>query len=418
MSQKETNDSGDVRHDEGQKSIRKKEYVDEYKLVPMDEYESDPDEQYVDTVGILKDLWVNRRFILVVTIICFLIGLVIYTGSERIYYSEAKLVPETNTETSQLGQVFRQAESIFGIQRTTEEEGISVAMYPYIVESLPFQIDLMQHEVFFSDINSRVTIFEYFTNHYQKPLFDRLFDSVWNYTFGLPATLMNLFSKEEESTEIPTSSFSSILEIQTPIRISSDVRMVSRTVNSFTTIDRDPLSGFVNVGVSFTDPQAATEMVILVKNLLQEYVTDYRTEKANRNLQFIEERYVEAKVNFEKVQDSLAAYQDRNVNIQRQTLMVQEERLQFETELAFALYNNIGRRLQEAKIQVQEETPVFRIHEPATVPTRPASPRASRLLGGSIFVGFFLGIVLHYARRSQSIFIEKFNEKDISYYTH
>jgi hypothetical protein len=259
-----------------------------------------------------------------------------------------------------------------------------------------------------------VTIFEYFVYHYSEPIFSRFSQTLWNFTFGLPATIKNLFTSNDDEMVRVEMDFSEFRDFDQPTVLNNDIRKVVNIIRDYITIEREPQSGFISVGVAFSDPYAATEMVILVKNLLQGYVIDYRTEKAIKNLTFIEEQFEEAKLNFQMRQDSLAAFQDRNMNVQMQSMMVREERLQFETELAFALYNNIGRRLQEAKIQVQEETPVFRLHEPATIPTKPVSPKSTRMLGGALFVGLFLGITLFYARRGFYTFMEEFHKKDIS----
>jgi len=48
------------------KQIQKKEFVEEYRLIPVDEYGYTEDEDYIDVIGLLKDLWVNRKTILTV----------------------------------------------------------------------------------------------------------------------------------------------------------------------------------------------------------------------------------------------------------------------------------------------------------------------------------------------------------------
>lgn len=397
------------------RQIRKKDSVEEYKLVPMDAYEYD-DEQIIDIIGIFKDLWNHRRFIYIVTGTCFILGLLIYAGSERVYYSEAKLLPESSNESSQLGQIFQQAENIFGIQRRGEEDGIGIAMYPYIVESMPFQIELMQEEVYFRELGERITIFEYFTEHYKPSAVSRFYDFLWNITFGLPNTLKNILnsfgSDGEEEREIID--FSQFEDFEQPTSLHREIRSVASTVSGYISVQREPQSGFIIIGVALPDPVASTEMVILVKNLLKDYVIEYRTEKAMSNLLFIEEQYQEAKIEFEVLQDSLARFQDQNVNAARQSLVIQQERLQFEVDMAFALYSNIGRRYQEAQITVQEETPVFRIHEPATIPTQPSQPKAERFLIGSIFVGIFGGIMILYAIRGVKYFKIEFDKKEIT----
>ncbi len=402
--------------DSGKKQLQKREFGEEYRLVPVEKYSyNDPDDEvFIDVVGIIKDLWVNRRTIYLLTTMIFVIGLIIYVGSERIYYSEAQLMPESSSDLSQLGQLFQQYGTFFGIQRSVEENDIQVSMYPYIVESLPFQIELMQHEIYFGDIDRQLTIFEYFTEYYQPGFVDRAGDFIWDYTLGLPFTIWNFIKSlsSEQSQEKPSIDFSEFREFDAPKMLDSQVKKVANNVAELITITREPQTGFVSIGVSLPDAQASTEMVILVKNLLQEYVIDYRTEKAMNDLEFIEEQYEEAKENFQARQDSLATFQDQNVNLSRQSYAVIEQRLQSEYELAYSLYNTLARRLQEAKIQVQEETPVFRVHEPATVPSSASSPDPLRILGGALFVGIFLGVAFIYLRRGFIRFREEFNNKD------
>lgn len=400
----------------GKKQLQKTVETEEYRLVPVEEnhYDDSDDKVFIDVIGILKDIWVNRKVVYITTAIVFLLGLFIYLASERIYYSEAQLMPESSTNQSQLGQLFQQYENIFGIQRGAEENDIQVSMYPHIVESLRFQIELMQHEVYFGELNRELKIYEYFTEHYNPPLTTKVADFLWNYTIGLPITIWNSIKSISADSEPERSviDFSQFQDFEAPKVLDGKIKKVAGTVSELITISREPQTGFVSIGVSLPDARASTEMVILVKNLLQEYVIDYRTEKAMDDLQFIEERYEEAKENFLARQDSLAAFQDRNVNLTLQSVAAVEQRLEAEYDLAFNLYNTLARRLQEAEIQVQEQTPVFRVHEPAIVPSTPAEPNALRILGGAIFVGLFLGVAFIYLRRWFYMFVQEFKNKD------
>lgn len=396
--------------------LQKPAIKEEYRLIPVTEggyYDSD-DEVFIDLVGIFKDLWVNKRTIFTSVVIVFAIGVLIYVGSDPIYYSEAQLMPQSTSNQSQLGQLFQQYGNFFGIQRNVEENDIQVTMYPHIVESLNFQIELMQHEVYFSSLDSTLTVFDYFDEYHRPGLVDRTVDFIWNYTIALPFTIWDEINSafSNSSSQRPEIDFSQFAEFDVPKELDSRIKRVANTVGELIIISREPQTGFVSIGVSLSDPQASTEMVILVRNLLQDYVTDYRTEKAMKNLEFIEEQYNEAKQMFQMRQDSLAEFQDRNVNLNLQSVAVVEQRLQSEYDLAFNLYTTLARRLQEAKIQVQEETPVFRVHEPAIVPSSPSEPDVLRILGGSIFVGLFFGVAAIYLRRWFSYFWQEFKNKD------
>lgn len=399
---------------EGDK-LQKSTIREEYRLIPVSETDYDSDDKvFIDLVGLVKDLWINKKIILTSLIIVFLIGLVVYVGSDRIYYSEAQLMPQSSSNRSQLGELFQQYGNFLGIQRETEQDDIQVAMYPYIVESLNFQIELMQQEVYFSSLDTTLTVFDYFDKYHNPGVVNKTKDFIWDYTIALPVTLWNgvrsLFS--DSRAERPEVDFSQFNEFDVPKELDNRVKNVANTVGGLITISREPQTGFVSIGVSLDDPHASTEMVNLVRELLQKYVTDYRTEKALSNLEFIEERYEEAKKNWQIRQDSLATFQDRNVNLNMQSAAVIEQRLQSEYELAFSLYNTLARRLQEAELQVQEDTPVFRVHEPAIIPSSPSEPNALRIFGGAIFVGLFIGVATIYLRRWFSYFREEFKNKD------
>src|SRR5690625_7893778 len=102
-------------------------------------------------------------------------------------------MPKSTGSSSQLGQLFQQYENIFGIQSSQDSEDIRVALYPFIVESIHFQIELMQHEVYFSNIGQRVTTFEYFTEHEEKSLTQIVTKSLCGITIGITANLYSPF---------------------------------------------------------------------------------------------------------------------------------------------------------------------------------------------------------------------------------
>ena len=406
----EVNNSGSNEPEfSGKKQVQKKETIEEYRLVPADDYFFESDEQ-IDVIGNIKNLWLNRAIIFGFTAGMFLLGLIIFAGSERLYYSEISLVPErTNPQSNRLQQV-QEFANIFGNQNLQEPTEISAAMYPGIVESLPFQIELMRQKIYFSDIGQEVTIYDYFTEHRKVSFIERTADFFWNITLGLPSTIAGLFSGpggEREPIDFDT------LDIfETPRVVDGSILRVSNTMKDWITITREPQTNLVMIGTSFPDANASAQISNAIRELLQEYVTEYRTDKALKDLRFIEDQYEMAKANFLEIQDSLAIFQDRNRNISTASVQVQEQRLQSEVNLAFELYEFFAKRQSDARIKVQEDTPVFRVQDPAIVPTRASHPRAARILVGSVFLGVFLGILFIYMRAGYLLFRREFANKD------
>ncbi len=58
------------------------------------------------------------------------------------------------------------------------------------------------------------------------------------------------------------------------------------------------------------------------------------------------------------------------------------------------MYSELAKQREQANIQVKEDTPIFTIVEPVTVPSEHSKPQRGLILIAFIFLGGFLGIGL------------------------
>ncbi|MEX0770578.1 MAG: hypothetical protein WD035_07590 [Balneolaceae bacterium] len=387
--------------------------IEEYRLVPIKEDSYfEEDEKIIDFVGLVCDLWDHRIGILKVFALFLVVGVLIYAFGERMYYAETKLMPESNRD-SQSGRLLQQYQNIFGVQpNVTEGDELSVNLYPRIVESLPFKIELIQESVYFNELEREATLFEYFSEIRQQSFLQKTGSFLWDISFGLPETISRLFGSSSGEDQAPSMiDFDAFSDFETPVMVDSRVRTAMNSIENWITVQIEPQTGFIVIGTSMPDSQAAAEVVKVVKELLTRYITEYRTDKAVQDLEFIESQYEQSKKRFEATQDSLAAFRDMNLNLQTARAQVMEQRLQSQYNLRFNVYNSLANRLEEAKIKVQEDTPVFRIYEPVTIPTSPSSPDFIRILFGSVFLGFFFGVAMIYCGRLWRKFSTEFKNK-------
>ncbi|MDZ7808047.1 MAG: hypothetical protein U5K71_13160 [Gracilimonas sp.] len=63
-------------------------------------------------------------------------------------------------------------------------------------------------------------------------------------------------------------------------------------------------------------------------------------------------------------QIALADFRDSNQGALTNRARTQEQQLQSEYDLAFNLYNGLTQEYEQAKLRVQEETPVFKVLQP------------------------------------------------------
>ena len=146
----------------------------------------------------------------------------------------------------------------------------------------------------------------------------------------------------------------------------------------------------LEITVNIGDPMVAKDLAGSVVNTLTRYIIDYRTRKVKNDREFIEGLHADAEKRYKQAQQTLASYRDRNQNVVQSSALAQGENLQAEYNLAFNVYNSLSQLLEQAKINVQENTPVFTIIEPPSDAVKTSS--SSNIILIMIFLGILTGI--------------------------
>jgi capsule polysaccharide export protein KpsE/RkpR len=122
----------------------------------------------------------------------------------------------------------------------------------------------------------------------------------------------------------------------------------------------DQRSGVISISAEFPDPRVAAQIGQHSVNYLTDYITQYRIGKAQKDLDFIKDRYEDKKNEFHLSQLALANFRDANRNFVSLTAQTEEQRLQDQYNLAFNVFNSLAQQVEQARIKVQEETPVIK----------------------------------------------------------
>jgi len=355
----------------------------------LPEMHSEEDE--IDLIELAKKIWDGRWTIIKVTALFIVLGLFVALFSPVEYQSEAILMPEIQQQqqgrAGQLLQQFGGAFGLGGVDLSNASPGmIPPQIYPRIVNSLSFQMELMEQPIRFAEYGVTTTIPDFYENHYSPSL------TQWigKLTVGLPGTLIGLLKGEEDSAAV---------EAADPFRaefiqISTEELKLIEQMRERISVNLDEETGLLNASVTLHDPRAAAELNRNVIELLKEYVTEYRVEKARQDLEFVQQQHAEAKERFETAQVALAEFRDRNVSLSTARAQTELERLQDEKDLALNVYNSLSQQLEQAKLTLQEQTPVFKIVQAVNVPSEKSSPKRAMmmvvftLLGGIAAVGW------------------------------
>jgi len=267
-------------------------------------------------------------------------------------------------------------------------DAISPQLYPEVLKSTPFMLHLLNTRVEIPSLDTTATVYKYMTELKKTSLMGY----IGKFTVGLPGTLMKLFRKKEEALPAVPS------QRKGPIRITKKQYKTIKSLQDRIQANINTQTGIITVSVEFPDPELAAQVAEEAVDYLQEYITDYRTTKAANDLAFIREQHDRARGDFEQAQQALATFRDRNRNVISARAQSEEERLQAEYNLAFNVYNSLAQQLEQARIKVQEETPVFQVLEPVKIPVVKFKPRRKTYLLISIFVGLIMGLIITYLK--------------------
>lgn len=342
----------------------------------------------VDLMEIFFTLWDRRRRILKITAGFILAGVFVALLSPVEYQTEATLMPEAQSSQSSAGNLLQQYGGMLGISgggAQMQEGTIPPQLYPQIVQSIPFQVELMDTPVRFASYDTTATLGEFFRDIYAPSVLGY----VRQYTIGLPGKLSSAIRGDGDVAlrQAPAGSTLDRDSIYTPTR---EEKRVMESLIERINISQQQESGIVNISVEMPDPRAAAETGRAALNLLKQHVKEYQTQKANADLEFVQQQVERVRADYEEAQQALADFRDSNLNPATSRAQTREQELQSEYQRMANLYNSLSQRLEQARIRVQENTPVFSVLQPISQPLYRSKPQRKLI----VLVSLIMGVVV------------------------
>jgi LPS O-antigen subunit length determinant protein (WzzB/FepE family) len=180
--------------------------------------------------------------------------------------------------------------------------------------------------------------------------------------------------------------------------MSEDEAAIAMMLKGSVTLYMNKKEGYMTLTTIGSESLLTAQLAKKSQELLQVKITAYKTQRAMDQLAFFEKRYQEKKVEYLRAQNKLASYRDRNLFVTSAIESNEGTRLQDEYNLAFSVYSELAKQLENAKIKVKRVTPVYVIIKPIVVPIEPFAPRKSVILFVSILLGGIIGLGLIFTR--------------------
>ncbi len=330
------------------------------------------EEKEIDLLELATTLWKQRKKLAIWSICGALVGLVIAFSIPKEYATSVKLAPEV-TDTKASGGSLGALASMAGLSMNASggADAVYPQLYPDVVSSVPFITSLFDVEVQTKEDGRKMTVKEFLEEETTGPW--------WGTIFGLPGQIIGFFKSDEEVPEDHKLD---------NFQLTMDENKLVEALNERVSASVDQKTSVVTIDVKMQDPLVSAILADTVVARLQEYVTDYRTNKARNDLEYAIKLNEEAKDNYYKAQQRYADYLDRNQGLAFHSAQTMRDRLENESALTFNLYNQTAQQVQRAQAKVQENTPVYAVVVPATVPIKAASPKKVMILAGFTFLAF------------------------------
>ena len=303
-------------------------------------------------------------------------GILIGFGIPEEYTASILIAPE-NTRRSSSSGISALAEmadiDMSSSSATTERDAIYPSLYPAIVSSTPFLIGLFDVKVHTAKDTTTLTLARYLQERQKVPW--------WRSVTSAPSRLVSytlslLKDKREEENRQTT-----IIPAKTdPFLLTPQEAGTAGAIASRIRIEVNKGKRVITVLVTMQDPLVAAIVADTASAYLREYITEYRTNKARKILEYNEQLCKEAQAEYYAAQEKYTRYEDVNQNLVMLTSRAELSRLRSEMELALSIYNQMEKQVQAAQAKVEKVTPVYAVIQPVVVPLTPSKPRKALII--------------------------------------
>ena len=334
-------------------------------------------EDEIDVVELLKKVYKEKKLIFKYSIIAAIVGVVFALFQPNQYTASTTFIPQLSSDVKTGASSLSGLASLAGINLGVIEGSSEFppTLYPQVVESVPFRLDLLSSNIQVN--NEEITLRDYFLEN--KNSFN-LLGTVKKYTIGLPSLILNYFRNDEKSLSNTSSIYSLTEEDHALFEKLSMV--FSLSVNS--------KEGFITMSFNDKNKKVAAQVAQTAETLLQEKIIEFKVKSSKELLDFTTNQYNEKKNIFEKLQDERAIFVDKNINISSSLFQNKLSRIESELNIAQTVVQQLASQVEQAKLQVNKDTPVFTTIKPVTVPYIKSAPSRSLIVMIFLFLGFVL----------------------------
>lgn len=340
-------------------------------------------DEVIDLRLVIAELFHHKLLFLLVWIVAGGLAVAYILPQPRIYTTELTLAPESTSENPAGG--LASLASNFGINLNMGQtnDAFYPELYPDLIETNEFLVDLLYTRVTTQDGKIRCTYLEYLLRHNVKN----------------PVTApFNKWKRQIKSYFEEPHAPVALEKRLDPRHLSYSEDMLVESFRSSISCDVDVKTNVITLGVQAQDPAICVQLADTASQRLQDFITDYRTSKARKDMLYYEGLTEKARRDYDEIVKRYAAYCDRHQDVILQSYISERDNMENEMQTRLTTYNAMQAQLEAAKAKVQERTPAFTLLKAAAEPVKPTSPKRMIFVAAMLFLATIATIFFIFRR--------------------
>ena len=328
--------------------------------------------EVIDLRVVFNKIWTRRKLFYKVLPITFVLSCAYILCIPRTYTSSLSLAPEM-AGNSGMGGTLGSLASSHGIDLGAMEttDAINPLLYPDLMEDNGFVVGLFDIRVKSKNGEIDCSYFDYLRSHQKYPF--------WSYGIGW---VKNLFKSDDVRGIASNES--------DPYILTKKQDDICNIIRKNISINVDKKTAVISISVVAQDALICKTMADSVKERLQMFITNYRTNKSRIDEQYYKKLVDEAKNDYEKARRLYGTYADANMDVTLESYRTKQIDLENDMQLKYNTYTTLMTQYQASKAKVQERTPAFTLVKGAAVPIKPTGPKRMLFVFGMVIAAFVI----------------------------
>lgn len=312
-------------------------------------------------------VWKQRKLYYWVLPVCFVLSCLFILCFPREYTSQITLAPEA--KSADMGGLGSLASSFgFDLGGMVKEDAIYPTIYPDVIGSTDFILDLWKVKVSTADHSFEGTYYDYLQTQTKSPFWRR-----WGY--AIKDAVTSLISNEEQGEH------------------ELNPYMLTRRENGYVDYTRkhivcsiDKKTDLIEIKVNAQDKLVCAQMCDSTREHMQQVMTNYRTEKTRKDMLYYQMLIDSARLEYEQAAKKYIDYADGHSYSLLERNRIEANKLQEEMQMRYNIYSTLEKQYIAAQSKMLENIPVFTTISSARVPVKPSKPKRMFFVLGMMIV--------------------------------